>query len=83
MKVKITKLEELNNAVHPNNIPVGFEKIVEVNKWDWKKPKVGEHFILGGFYSSIVQEILENNTFKTFNSIYQYEILEKNTENEE
>jgi len=60
MKIKITKLEELPDALHPNNISVGFEKTFE-NNGKINPPVVGERFYPGdnGWWStSGVQEII-------------------------
>ncbi len=66
MKIRLTKLKELPDAEHPNNIEEGFEKIGEFIG----KPEVGEAFWLGmNWRTSPVTELLEDNTFKTLNSI--------------
>lgn len=76
MKVRITKLEELTDALNPNNIAVGFEREVEVNEDYFKHPAVGERFYVGHNWStSGVQEILSDNTFKTYSSVYKWEIV--------
>lgn len=72
--MKLVKIEELPNAEYPNNKPVGYtvigDKISEL--------KVGECFYImntkrfnSGMRTSIVQEIIDENTFKTCNSIYK------------
>ena len=38
MKIKITKLKELPNALHPNNIEEGYETIREVDEKYFRKP---------------------------------------------
>ena len=76
MKVKLTKLEELKDALHPNNIEVGFETIRSVNKEDFEEPQVGRRFNLRGYSTSGVQEIIDKNTFRTYSSIYKWEIVE-------
>lgn len=74
MKVKLVKLKELEDARHPNNIQEGFEKIgLRQNG----PPRVGNRFWVDNFSTSPVQEIIDDRTFRTLNSIYQYEILEK------
>ena len=76
-KVKLVKLAEYEGALHPNNIEVGREEIGYMNEY----PKVGELFLIfdGGrwFHTSTVQEIIDDNTFRTYNSIYQFTILQK------
>jgi hypothetical protein len=77
MKVKLVKLKELPDAVHPNNIIEGYETVREVNPDLFEKPQLGERFNVGWFSTSLVQEILDDNTFRTYNSIYYWEILEE------
>lgn len=83
MKIKIIKLKELSNAVHPHNIDEGFRMIGNIPNNYFKIPTIGERFELGitnqGFWStSGVQEIIDEFTFKTYNSIYKYEVLDTN-----
>ena len=84
MKIRIKKLSELPNALYPNNIEVDYEKIFNL-KSDllFEAPKVGEAFLLfdgdNYFRSSVVKEIIDENTFKTMNSIYRWEKLDENT----
>lgn len=69
--VRITKLKEVENPRHPNNIPEGFEKegpmIVP--------PEVGERFYVGSLSTSPVQEILSGSTFRTLNSVYEWKVI--------
>ena len=69
IRVRLEKLTELPNALHPHNIEVGFVKegvLVAV-------PKVGESFWLGLRWStSVVTEIIDDRTFKTCNSVYRW-----------
>ena len=68
MKIRLEKIEELQNAVTKNNIPVGFTTEGEM----FTKPQVGKQFLVGHeLRTSIVEEILNDNTFKTRNSIYK------------
>lgn len=76
MRVKITKLREADNPLHPNNIDTGYETVGNFIA----VPKVGESFLisrgLGGYFcTSTVQEIIDDNTFRTHNSIYRYELI--------
>lgn len=74
MKVKITKLKELEDAEYPNNIPEGFERI----DYFWPgqgEPVIGERFWVGRFNTSLVQEIIDAETFRTLNSVYKWEII--------
>lgn len=74
--MKVTKLTELDDARCPNNIETGFETIQEVNKDRFQKPEVDKRFWVGGFTTSVVREIIDDNTFRTFNSIYRWETFE-------
>lgn len=79
MVVKLTKLKELEDALHPNNIEKGFETVINIEDNSFHKPTIGERFTLVGYYNwfstSMVQEIIDENTFKTCNSIYKWEII--------
>ena len=70
VKIKLIKLEEVENPRHPHNIPTGH--VVEgefVNR-----PEVGECFWVGvGWRTSTVQEVFSEDTFRTYNSIYKVE----------
>jgi hypothetical protein len=80
--VKITKLEELPEAQHPLNISVGrilyglFEE----------EPQQNFHFRLSavsnmpgqrGITTSRITEIIDDNHFKTLNSLYKWEFISK------
>lgn len=71
MKIKLTKLKELPDALHPNNIEEGFEKIGKMSQ----PPEVGHPFWIDNFRTSTVQNIIDENTFETYNSIYHWEKL--------
>ena len=87
IKVKLTKLSEAPNPVHPNNIAEGEYRIGFINEGDM--PKVGSSFILNSviekngnavhpghwFYTSEIVEIIDPLTFRTLNSIYKIELL--------
>jgi len=73
MKIKLEKLNELPDAKHPNNIDVGHVVEGEFNA----EPNVGECFWVGDYWrTSAVQEIIDANTFRTYNSIYKWSIIE-------
>jgi hypothetical protein len=76
IKIKLTKLSELPDALHPNNIEAGFETIQEVSKDNFEAPEVGRRFNIGYFSTSGVQEIINENTFRTYSSIYKWEVVE-------
>ena len=73
-RIKLTKIEELKDALHPNNIPVNREYVGEM----LEEPTIGHRFNVygsNGCSTSGVVELLENNKFKTYSSIYQIEYL--------
>jgi hypothetical protein len=81
MKIKITKLREADNPRHPNNIAEGWK---EIFIWStaidilFKDPEIGERFYAGiNWSTSCVQEIIDGNTFRTYNSIYKWEIIDE------
>jgi len=73
MKVLIRKLQDCDNTKHPNHIESGFEIEVETR---YPKPITSERYPPDYYWStSVVTKILDDNTFQTLNSIYQYTIL--------
>ncbi len=71
-QVKITKLKESDNPLHPNNISEGFF----ISGLLLKEPTIGEAFYVGyGWRTSAVKEIIDENTFRTYNSIYHWELI--------
>lgn len=73
--IGLLKVEELAEAVHPNNIEVGYD----VTGAFVKEPKIGEAFWVGlGWRTSKVTEIISEDTFKTLNSTYRWRFLESN-----
>ena len=76
MKLILKKLKELPNARHPHNIEEGFTQ--ELNVLGVEKPEVGHRFPSTTWWStSAVQEIIDDHTFRTFNSIYEYHYKKK------
>jgi hypothetical protein len=78
-KVKITKIGNREDAYHLNSNGDG-ERIGYMIKY----PTIGESFYMSyhdkmrGFQTSTVKEVSEDKLlFKTYNSVYQIEILEK------
>ena len=76
MRIKLVKIKELDDALHPNNIVEGTQKEGEFSN----APVVGECFWMQynenedlWFRTSTVTEIIDEQTFKTRNSIYRYE----------
>lgn len=77
LKIKLEKLRESDNPLYPNNIPEGWSREFLTNENDWNKPKLGERAYFGrNFSTSGVLEIIDENTFRTYNSIYRYETTE-------
>lgn len=87
-KILLTKIEELPDAEVPNNIPtndfrVGITENLPVKNHCFSlycssAPNSNKIEIRRSFRTSPVQEVLDNNTFKTFNSIYEYKVLDTN-----
>lgn len=73
--VRLEKLKELEDALHPNNISVGFVTIRTIQKDYFHPPRLNMRFRLGTFFTSEVQEIIDDHTFRTYNSVYKFEIL--------
>ena len=77
----MTKREELPDAAVPNNKPVGYLKEGYYIKGE--EPRVGDQFYLhslispftANFRTSTVQEVLDEKTFRTYNSVYELEVL--------
>jgi hypothetical protein len=80
MIVRLRKLSELEEALHPNNIEEGFITEIDLGDHPFNPPTVGERFTLIGymrwFSTSMVTEIIDEKTFKTLNSIYQWEVVD-------
>jgi len=72
-KIKITKLsDDKFNGKHPNGIYEGHETV----GLEFAAPKVGERYNVQGLSTSLVTEIVDENTFKTLNSTYKIEVVE-------
>lgn len=70
--IKIVKLKDCEDPYQANHIPSGCEYIGEFHA----PPEVGECFYVGDdFRTSTVKEIINENTFKTCNSIYRFETI--------
>lgn len=75
-RIRIKKLRESENPLHPNNIETGFEKVGDIPDQWYREPTVGERFWVNTSWStSGVQEIIDEKTFRTYNSIYEWEIV--------
>lgn len=72
--IRLEKIEELHDAKHKNNIFVGYKK----DGFFINEPVVGQRFYVSHYYStSVVTEILNENTFKTLNSVYKWYFIDK------
>lgn len=70
--IQLTKLKELPDAKVPNNIEPGFA----IKGLMLRPVKVGESFYVGSDWAtSVVEEIISEDTFRTRNSIYQIEFI--------
>ena len=74
-KLRIKKIEELPDAEYPNNIKIGYEKESEIDMEFFSPPMIGECFFAGNLRTSTVQSIIDDHTFKTVNSIYEWNII--------
>jgi hypothetical protein len=82
LKILLTKIEELDNAIHPKNIPVNWSFLFHCKEESYKPPTIGERYYPGfspfgifyDFSTSPVQSI-NGNKFTTYNSIYKIEFL--------
>jgi hypothetical protein len=71
MIVRLEKIGELDDAKHPNNFEVGYV----TEGFCPSAPIVGHSFYVSNFRTSRVTEIIDENTFKTLNSIYKWKII--------
>lgn len=83
--VKVVKLsDEVFEGKHPNFVNKGYTvygeiaESLEVGKWLWLNKARGDAY--GWFHTSVVTEIIDENTFRTMNSIYHIEIIESKKE---
>jgi hypothetical protein len=88
IKVKLTKVEERSDAEVPNNIGIGEYRIGYIRE-SLVKPIIGMRYGLESvieingervhpghyFVTSFITEIIDDNNFKTLNSVYKLEIL--------
>lgn len=82
MRIKLTKLKEAENPRHPNNIEEGYVLSGEIDK---SELKIGQSLtilrddVIGWdriWATSVIQEVIDENTFRTLNSIYKIEYLD-------
>ena len=72
MQVKLVKLQSLLKFAHPNGIEEG-----HVEEGEFRgSPVPGYPFWVGHFWSTTkVTKVLSDNTFRTLNSIYRWELI--------
>lgn len=72
MKIKLTKIEPNPDGKYKDSRPVGDEHIGEFVA----DPVVGKSFFVGAMYrTSPVVEVLPDNKFRTYNSVYLYQFI--------
>ncbi len=80
MFVRLIKIKESSNPLHPNNIEEGRVEIGFMND----EPEIGKPFLITNgrrwFRTSTVQKIIDDNTFETLNSVYKIEKDENKNE---
>jgi len=79
--IKLTKIKDLRfNNNHPNDINEGS---IHIGLWV-RNPKIEERFFIDfyshqyhqrGLVTSVVEKIIDENTFQTKNSIYKWELI--------
>lgn len=82
MIIKLTKME----VGEDNRFPPSSEGIATPGQsWQGEQspvtpePIVGKSFFISTYRTSLVQEILTKNTFRTLNSVYKWEIVNQET----
>jgi hypothetical protein len=72
MHIKLTKIKENPDGKYSASVAIGKEMIGDFVG----EPVVGKSFVIPGVVkTSPILEVLDNNTFKTYNSVYRYEFL--------
>lgn len=78
MKIRVTKLQMGSDNRFPptsEGIPLSGSSWEGEQSTETPKPEVGKPFFISTFKTSLVQEILSDNTFRTMNSVYKWEII--------
>lgn len=76
IKVKLTKIKESEKSSDSSiDIGVSVEGVIPKDSVFPKKPTIGLPFVISTYRTSLVKEILSENTFRTHNSVYKFEIL--------
>lgn len=79
IKISLVKIREKEDAVHPGNIQVGSQhsgyRFIE----DFDPPEVGKAFWISyNWRTSPVTKIIDNHTFETLNSVYEWTYTPEN-----
>jgi len=76
IKVRLTKINEKEKSTDSSiDVGVSVEGVIEEGSVFPKKPTVGRPFVISTYRTSMVKEILSENTFRTHNSVYKFEFL--------
>ncbi len=76
IKVKLTKIKEMEKSSDSSiNVGDSVEGVIVEGSVFPTKPTVGRPFVISTYRTSLVKEIIAENTFRTHNAIYQFEIL--------
>jgi hypothetical protein len=74
--VKLTKIKEFEKSSNSSiDVGVSVEGIIAEGSVFPKKPTVGLPFVIHTYRTSMVKEILSENTFRTHNAVYKFEFL--------
>ena len=68
-RIELKKIGEIDDCLLPEQIKIGF-KIIEYVE-DFIKPVIGQRFCIGKFDTCSVEEIIDENTFRTYGSIFK------------
>ncbi len=82
MKIRLTKIRALSDnksstysdAIRTQHVWEG-DAVMQKKIYSTLPPVVGKPFIISTYKTSLIQEVLSENTFRTYNSIYKFEIL--------
>lgn len=76
IKVRLTKIKQMEKS-SDSSIAVGVSVvgIIADGSVFPKKPTVGLPFVIDTYRTSMIKEILSEDTFRTHNAIYKFEFL--------
>lgn len=76
IKVRLTKVTEIEKSTNSSiDVGVSVEGVIVEGSVFPKKPTVGLPFVISTYRTSLVKELLSENTFRTHNAIYKFEFL--------